>query len=160
MLELCCVPWYGNIRFRKVGEDVSSNVRLSVLERREMRNSDGWMNLTRHAHAPLRPSRCAYEESSHTKRRNLLRKRYLMRGGPSLASACSVRPQPGLFPMDPKRLSFLSFGGRERATASAAPSPSQARCRKLKCWVCWFCYDANCSPSLGLQWRSLCHGAP
>jgi hypothetical protein len=38
-LQFCCVPWFDNIRFRTVEGDVASTVRLSVLERREMRNA-------------------------------------------------------------------------------------------------------------------------
>ena len=38
LLKLCCVPWFNNITFRKMEDDVASTVRLSVLERKEMRN--------------------------------------------------------------------------------------------------------------------------
>src|SRR5271154_3164719 len=103
------------------------------------------MNLTRHAQAPTRLSRCAYEESSHT---SLIRRRYLMRGQASSTSACSVGSQLGWFPRHAKSLSLALLNGSMLHilhTASAVPPPSQARYRKMKCW---FCHDAKRSPNL------------
>jgi len=84
-----------NFTFRKVEDDVASNVGLSNLERKEMRNLMDELDASRRGLNTTQPMRLPGIESY--KKQKVVSKTLFNAGPGFFGPACSVRPQLGLF---------------------------------------------------------------